>query len=488
MLKHVLTFRLFTFLFLATVTPVYAQERSQATLTHPGTRALVLPDDEEPPAPVDPYQVLERFIKVETKVRESLNQHTFKRDVVLQTIGANGEVTGDYIRKSQFVFDDRGNRVEKVLFHTAPTLRQMKSTKEDIQDLAGGQLLGIDITETSKYKLDFIGAETFGGRPVLAIDVTPRTTPNPRKTRERFFVGRVWADANTFQIVKVRGKVEPQGKQRFPLFETFREAQGDLLFPSRTEADDILRFPQFDVHYRVQVKYYDYKLFASKLTIKEIDESGTVSESSSVEEAKPSEGDKIICTTNRTAPPVGIYSWPPDTTIRVFFMRGMFTAEQRRTLFAGMRNWSTAVKRIGAGVSFVDAGDSDRRVSCKQCLTIARTEEHFKKLKNLAVFLPVSHDRNRLLESAWIELDDATTDPKALQGFMAHELGHTLGLDNCPTCKKKQSIMNSFPSINRNNGLTSPTPCDLEIVRRVYDEHRRLGRTSEAFAGIQSDR
>lgn len=488
MLKHLWTFRLLTFLFLTTFTVVYAQERSQATLMHSGIKEM-LPDDEPRRAPVDPHQVLERFIKAETRVRESLNQHTFRRDVVLQTIGANGEVTGDYIRKSQFVFDDRGNRIERVLFHPAPTLKKMKITKEDIQDLAGGQLLGIDITEASKYQLNFIGPEIQGGRPVFAIDVTPRTAPNPHKMRERFFVGRVWADANTLQVVKLRGKVEPQGKQRFPLFETLRASRlGDSLFPSRTEADDILQFPHLSVHYRVQVKYYDYKLFASKLTIKEIDDSGAGPDSSSIEEAKPSDGEKVTCTTNRTAPPIGIYSWPPDATIRVFFMRGMFTAEQRRTLFTAMQNWSTGAKRIGAGVSFVDAGDSDLRVSCKLCLTIARTEQHFKRLKYLAVFLPVSYDRNQFLESAWIELDDATTDTKALRGFMAHELGHTLGLDNCPTCKKKQSIMNSFPSINRNNGVTSPTPCDLEIVRRVYDEHRRLRRTSESFAGIQSDR
>ena len=64
------------------------------------------------------------------------------------------------------------------------------------------------------------------------------------RMRERFFVGRVWADAGTFQIVKVSGKVEPQGKQRFPTFETWREtSQEHHLFPTRTHADDVLRFP-----------------------------------------------------------------------------------------------------------------------------------------------------------------------------------------------------------------------------------------------------
>jgi hypothetical protein len=59
----------------------------------------------------DPPTILASFLASEKKVREALNQHTFKRDVVLQTIGPNGEVTGEYIRNSQFIFDDRGCRI-----------------------------------------------------------------------------------------------------------------------------------------------------------------------------------------------------------------------------------------------------------------------------------------------------------------------------------------------------------------------------------------
>lgn len=493
MSKYVLaSLRLFSVLFLATFFDVYAQELPHASLTNPDvTTPLVVLHAEPPPIPLSSNQVLERFVKAETLVRDSLNHHTFKRDVLLQTIGPNGEVTGDYIRRSQFVFDDRGNRIERVQYHPAPSLRNMKITKEDIQDLAGAQLLGIDITETNKYRLDFVGPEKLDDRSVFAIDVTPRTTPNPHRMRERFFVGRVWADAGTFQIVKVRGRVEPQGKQRFPQFETWRETpQGDLLFPTRTHADDILRFPRIDVHYRVQVKYYDYKLFAGKLTIKEIDESTPVSDSSIKQStANESEREGAVCKTNRTAPPVSPYSWPPDTRIRVYFVRGMFTVEQRRTLFAAMADWSAAARRIGAGVSFEDAGDTDRRVSCKQCLTIARKDAHNKNRKFYAYFYPVQYDRNKWLESAWIEFDVATTDPKALQGYMAHELGHGMGLENCTTCKKKQTIMNGFPAINRHNGLISPSPCDLEIVRRIYEEHRKLATSSaESVAAIPDGR
>jgi len=43
---------------------------------------------------VEGQAVLDRFVAAESKVREALNQHTFKRDVVLQTVGPTGEVTG----------------------------------------------------------------------------------------------------------------------------------------------------------------------------------------------------------------------------------------------------------------------------------------------------------------------------------------------------------------------------------------------------------
>src|SRR5437899_266195 len=158
----------------------------------------------EPVDAPDPAAIVTRFVAAETEVRDALNQHTFKRDVVLQTIGPNGEVTGEYIRNSQFLFDDRGKPIEKVLFHPASTIREMRITKEDIQDLAGSQLLGIDIVEATKYRLSYVGAETVDSHQLFAIDVTPLTEPNPKRMSERFFVGRVWVEPTTFQIVKIK--------------------------------------------------------------------------------------------------------------------------------------------------------------------------------------------------------------------------------------------------------------------------------------------
>jgi hypothetical protein len=222
-----------------------------------------------------PQTIVDSFIQTEMRLREALKQHTFKRDVVLQTIGREGQVTGEYVRNSEFVFDDRGNRIERVTYHPPATIREMRITKEDIQDLAGAQLLGIDIVESGKYHFNYRGEELLDGKRVYVLSVEPAVKPNPHRMRERFFRGSVWIERNTFQLLKVRGIVEPQGKQRFPLFETWRESAGaTFAFPSRTEADDVLHFPNRDVNYRIRVRYYDYKLFASTVSIKELDQPG----------------------------------------------------------------------------------------------------------------------------------------------------------------------------------------------------------------------
>lgn len=182
------------------------------------------------------------------------------------------------------------------------------------------------------------------------------------------------------------------------------------------------------------------------------------------------------CKTHRTAPPVSAYAWPPDARVKVFFDRGMFTAEQRQILFNVMVEWTHVSTRAGAGVVFVDAGEVDGKAYCIPCLTVTRREVHKNDRKSYAWFVPLRRDSRGALQTAWIDLDFATQSPKAVQGYMAHEMGHGMGLWDCPKCKRKQTIMSSFPSINRDNGLTAPSDCDLQVVRQVYQQSRHIAR------------
>lgn len=222
-----------------------------------------------PPSPrIDSDLIIRKFIAAETKFRETLRQFSFKREAILQTIGPDGSVTGEYLRSSRFVLDDRGQRIEHVLFHPPSTIKSMKITKEDVQDLAGSQLFGLELEALGDYNFSYLGEASLNSRLVYLIAVSPKQEPNPHKMRARFFVGKIWIDAASFQIVKLQGITEPHGKQRFPAFETHRDVKIEgVLFPATTFADDVLRFPNLDVHYRVAVRYYEFKRFASQVKI-----------------------------------------------------------------------------------------------------------------------------------------------------------------------------------------------------------------------------
>jgi len=487
-------------LIIGSLVSAFAQQSPVASVREGELRAA--PRASAAPEPANSGQaVVEQFVAAEGKVRDALNQHTFKRDVVLQTVGPNGEVTGEYVRNSQFIFDDHGRRIERVTFHPKSTIHVMRITKEDIQDLEGAQLLGIDIVEATKYQLEFAGTESIEGQKLFAIDVRPRETPDPKRMKNRFFVGRVWVDPSNFQIVKIKGVVEPQGRQRFPLFVTWRAPIKEALaFPVRTEADDVLHFKEGDVHYRIKVRYYDYKEFASKVDVKDVDdddaelETGTPTRTETPAKNVPSSKSNPepvsrnlqpsplsatvqkadVCITNSTAPPVGSYHWPVDSQVKVYFTRNVFNAEQSAALREAMNTWNDAARENNSGVSFVYAGETDGRATCRGCLTVNKRDVYARDRHHYAFFHPMNEEEGRLLVSAWIDLDVGINEPNALQGFMAHEMGHGLGLWDCPTCKKKRSLMNGFPGLNKNNGLVGPSACDLTTMRSIYHEERKL--------------
>jgi hypothetical protein len=186
------------------------------------------------------------------------------------------------------------------------------------------------------------------------------------------------------------------------------------------------------------------------------------------------------CITNRSAPPIGPYHWPADTEVKVFFVRDMFPPEQRSALLEAMASWTIAGQENGSGVRFTDAGTTDSRMNCRGCLTVGRNDVYRRDKRYYAFFYPISEGEGQLV-SAWIELDFGITKSKALKGFMVHELGHGLGLWDCRTCKKKQTVMNRFPNMNNDNGLGMPSTCDLATVRDVYRSDRLMAKSKRRY-------
>jgi hypothetical protein len=224
-----------------------------------------------PPAEVE--RIVRTLTAKETEFRKALNQYAFKRDAVVQSIGMGGQITGEYHRVSRFAFDDSGHRSERILSFPLPNIVDFTIEPEDIEDFGGVETFALEAEKFAQYNFNYLGKEKIDELDLYVFDVGPKVMPDPNKVKDRFFQGRIWVDDQDLQIVKVRGKGVPEGKQRFPTFETYREQiDGKYWFPTYTYADDQLVFSTGQVaHMRVRVTFADYERFRAKVRIVEGD-------------------------------------------------------------------------------------------------------------------------------------------------------------------------------------------------------------------------
>jgi TonB family protein len=224
------------------------------------------------PAQID--EIIRKFTAKETEFRKALNDYAFRRDALVQEIGMGGQVIGEYHRVSNFTFDDKGNRFEKIGFFPMPSLQGVSLTTEDLEDLGGVNPFALEGAKAAQYNFKYVGKERIDELDLYVFDVSPKVMPSP-KSKERVFVGRIWVDDHDLQIVKAKGKAGPETKtNKFPVVETYREQiDGKYWFPTYVYADDDLVFDNgSDVRIRMRVKYTDFMVGRGRVTIREVGE------------------------------------------------------------------------------------------------------------------------------------------------------------------------------------------------------------------------
>jgi hypothetical protein len=224
-------------------------------------------------SPTEIERIIKIFTTKETQFRHALNEYSFKRDAVLQSLGMGGQITGEYHRVSIFTFDDAGGRYEKISYFPMPSLPSV--TTEDLEDLGGIQPFALEPVKIPQYDFKYVGKDKIDELSLYVFDVTPKVIPDPKKSKERFFSGRVWVDDQDLQIVKTKGKGVPETKRnKFPIVETYREQiDGRYWFPTYSYADEELVFESGEtLHIRMKVRYSDFELARAKVKIIEIDD------------------------------------------------------------------------------------------------------------------------------------------------------------------------------------------------------------------------
>jgi len=180
------------------------------------------------------------------------------------------------------------------------------------------------------------------------------------------------------------------------------------------------------------------------------------------------------CITDTNAPPQNTWHWPAGTHVKVYLKRGMFNRNEQKAIREVMEQWNVVSELAGTGIRYEYAGEVDQPKDGLGDLTLTRIEI-MKGTNNryFAYFFPV-HAGKGLIRSAQITFDFLIKDIEALRSFVAHELGHGMGLRDCKSCKRKSTIMNGYPGVNKGNGLVAPSACDARVVKAIFEEERRL--------------
>jgi thiol-disulfide isomerase/thioredoxin len=221
------------------------------------------------PSPDQVQRIIQEFAAKEKLFKEARNNYTYHQINKVQELGPDNEVEGVFEQEWDILFDDAGNRIERVTYAPADTLKKIIMTKEDYVSMRNTQPFVLTSDELPEYEIKYLGHVKVDLITAYVFSIRPKEI----QKGQQYFQGVVWVDDQDLQIVKSEGKPVPElkthkGENLFPRFTTYREQiDGKYWFPTYTMADDTLYFSNGPVHIKQILRYTDYKQFKSKVRI-----------------------------------------------------------------------------------------------------------------------------------------------------------------------------------------------------------------------------
>lgn len=217
-----------------------------------------------------PPNLARRIAHLESEAQAARSQYNYRQTVVFAELDARGAETGQYREVRDVILSPAGERTEQMIGNPLLTLKRLKMTEEDFQDIRGIQPFVMTEDQLWNYDTRFRGDENIDGVDCWVLQVRPRQILQG----QRLFDGMLWADKKDYSIVRLEGQAVPQILSRksenlFPRFTTIREmVDGRHRFPVYTYADDTLPFSNGLQRVRLTIRYSQYKRFGAESVIK----------------------------------------------------------------------------------------------------------------------------------------------------------------------------------------------------------------------------
>jgi hypothetical protein len=217
-----------------------------------------------------PDHLLKKIAQREAENAYARDSYTYRQTVTVEEYSEYGLVSGAYREMRDVTFSPERGRYEEMLESPRNTLKRIKLTDKDFEDIRNIQPFLLTNAQVPLYSMKYKGEEMMDGTDCFVVWIEPKQI----LSGQRFFQGLLWVRQSDFAVVRSEGQAVPQietlkEQNLFPHFTTLRRAiDGKWFFPVETYADDTLYFRGGPQRMRVVIRYAEYKRFGSDSVIR----------------------------------------------------------------------------------------------------------------------------------------------------------------------------------------------------------------------------
>ena len=174
---------------------------------------------------------------------------------------------------------------------------------------------------------------------------------------------------------------------------------------------------------------------------------------------------QVPCATPPAQPEGTITTWKQGATVNVM-IDPAFSPTQQQAIKDQFEKWKNAG---GANITFkfVDPSQAGGGATTGGPPIVSVIRQIPDKKGATAQGETEGFSFNGWRGDTFIDINPGVTDPTAFNHVISHEIGHTFGLGECPTCPAGSSAMTLPQTFNLNEagGYDGPTPCDSNKVQ-----------------------